>query len=55
MGYGDIVVLLDMIARGAKSVATWRPSCQKLFEESASGRKFLDHSPTLSCDQAVLR
>ena len=30
--------------RGAKSVATWQPSCQKVFEESGSGRKFLDSS-----------
>ena len=27
--------------RGGKSAATWQPSCQKVFEESVSGRKFL--------------
>ena len=26
--------------RGAKSAATWQPSCQKVFEESDSERKF---------------
>ena len=30
--------------RGGKSVATWQPSCQKVFEETGSDRKFLDPS-----------
>ena len=30
--------------RGTKSTATWQPCCQKGFEESGSGRKFLDPS-----------
>ena len=34
--------------RGAKSAATWQPSCQKGFEESGSGRKILDPSPAFS-------
>ena len=39
--------------RGGKSVATWQPSCQKVFEESGSGRKFLDLSSALSHKQAI--
>ena len=39
--------------RCAKSVATWQPSCQKVFEESGSDRKFLDLSPALSCDRTI--
>ena len=39
--------------RGGKSAATWQPSCQKVFEESGSGRKFLDHSPALSLDLII--
>ena len=38
------------VARGGKSAATWQPSCQKVFEESGSGRKFLDPSPVLYRD-----
>ena len=43
-------VWLDIIhswldIRGAKSAATWQPSCQKVFEESGSDRKFLDLLP----------
>ena len=41
--------------RGAKSAATWQPSCQKAFEESGSGRKFLDPSPAFSCYQMILQ
>ena len=29
------------ISRGGKSVATWQPSYQKVFEESVFGRNFL--------------
>ena len=36
-----------------QSVATWQPSCQKVFEESGSGRKFLDLSSALSQKQAI--
>ena len=39
--------------RGAKSAATWQPSCQKVFEESGSDRKFLDLSPILSCNLTI--
>ena len=31
--------------QGGKSVATWQPSCQKVFEESGNGRKVLDLFP----------
>ena len=34
--------------RGGKSAATWQPSCQKVFEESGSGRKFFDFLTALS-------
>ena len=40
-------------SRGAKSVATWQPSCQKVFEGSGSDRKFLDLSPILSCNLTI--
>ena len=39
--FGWVVV---MSCRGGKSVATWQPSCQKVFEETGSDRKFLDPS-----------
>ena len=39
--------------RGAKSMAIWQPSCQKVFKESYSGRKFWDPTLTLSCNQAI--
>ena len=32
-------------------MATWQSSCQKGFEESGYGRKFLHPSPGLSLDQ----
>ena len=38
---------------GAKSAATGQPSCQKVFEESGSGRKFLDPSPVFSNKQTI--
>ena len=44
-------VLTNCAPRGGKSVAIWQPSCQKVFEESGSGRKFLDPSPALSHTQ----
>ena len=31
--------------RGRKSLSTWQPSCQKVFEESGNGRKVLDLFP----------
>ena len=48
-----VQILSTYIYRGGKSVATWQPSCQKVFEESGSGRKFLDPSPLLSHKQAI--
>ena len=39
--------------RGAKSAATWQPSCQKVSDESGSDRKFLDLSPALSCNRTI--
>ena len=31
---------LGLSCRGAKSAGSWDPRCQKVFEESGSGRKF---------------
>ena len=42
-----------MSTRGAKSAATWQPSCQIVYKESGSGRRFLDPSPTLSHHQTI--
>ena len=44
---------LGNFCRGGKSVATWQPSCHKVFEESGSGRKFLDPILLLSHKQAI--
>jgi len=33
---------MEFMVRGGKSAATWQPSYQKVFQESGSGRKFLD-------------
>ena len=38
---------------GGKSVATWLPRWLKVFEESGSGRKFMDPSSALSPDQTI--
>ena len=38
-------------ARGVKSVATWQPSYQKLFEEPGSGRMVLNPFPAFSRKQ----
>ena len=40
-------VLSHCAPQDGKRVATWQPSCQKVFEESGSDRKFLDPSPAL--------
>ena len=49
----DNATYIIFIIRGGKSVATWQPNCQKVFEESGSGRKFLDLSSILSHKQAI--
>ena len=34
------VLTVSHQGRGAKSAGSWDPRCQKVFEESGSGRKF---------------
>ena len=46
-GANRCYVLTHCAPQRGKSVATWQPSCQKVFEESGSDRKFLDPSPAL--------
>ena len=45
--------LNNAAAIGGKSAASWHPRCQKVFKESASGRKFLTITitNTLAYDQ----
>ena len=39
--YFKLLKRLNALSRGAKSPASWHPRCQKVFEKSYSGRKFL--------------
>ena len=39
--------------RGAKSAGSWDPRCQKVFEESGSGRKFWTISTHFSASEQV--
>ena len=41
------------MTKGAKSATTWQPSCQKVFEESGTDRKFSDLSHTFSYDWTI--
>ena len=46
-------VLSHCAPQDGKRVATWQPSCQKVFEESGSDRKFLDPSPELFTSRQI--
>ena len=49
-GANRCYVMAHCAPQDGKRVATWQPSCQKVFEESGSDRKFLDPSLALPCD-----